>query len=312
MHEDNKTIIMEFLLVGFQSLHNLTILFFICLFIMYITILFGNFFIALIVLAFPHLHTPMYFFLSQLASAEIVFTTTIIPKLLSVILLKGDTISTVGCVTQFYMFSVSTNAESLFLTVMSYDRYLAICDPLHYSSIMNFNFCLWLTIFSWFYSFLSTFVVVVQIGILQFCGSNVIDHYYCDLTPLLEHSCSDTSLIEMEIFLFSIPIAIFPFVFIVLTYLRIVLAILRIPSTTGKKKAFSTCSSHLAVVCTYYSTLITIYVMPTKENTVNLNKFLSLLYTVLTPLFNPIIYSLRNKEIRAILEKNIFRKVFLK
>ncbi|KAM4701968.1 olfactory receptor 1M1-like [Discoglossus pictus] len=181
---------------------------------------------------------------------------------------------------------------------MSYDRYLAICNPLHYNSIMDVSFCLRVVGISWFYSFMSTLVVVIQLWTLKFCGSNIIDHYYCDLTPLLHHSCSDTSLIEREIFVFSFPIAIFPFVFIILTYVRIVVTIIRIPSTTGKQKAFSTCSSHLTVVCTYYLTLITIYVIPSKGNTLNLNKFLSLLYTVLTPLFNPIIYSLRNKEIR--------------
>ncbi|KAM4795781.1 olfactory receptor-like protein I9 [Rhinophrynus dorsalis] len=190
---------------------------------------------------------------------------------------------------------------------MSYDRYLAICNPLRYSSIMDLKFCVQLVICSWMFSFLSTLIVIIQLCTLQFCGCNVIDHYYCDLTPLLERSCSDVFFVKLQIFAFSIPIAVLPFVFIILTYARIMFAILRIPSSTGKKKAFSTCSSHLAVVCTYYLTLITIYVIPTGSSW-NLNKFMSLLYTVVTPLFNPIIYTLRNQEIRAILEKLIFKK----
>ncbi|KAM4701969.1 olfactory receptor 1E16-like [Discoglossus pictus] len=192
---------------------------------------------------------------------------------------------------------------------MSYDRYLAICNPLRYNSIMIFRFCLHVVFLTWLYSFLSALVVIAQLSTVQFCGSNVIDHYYCDLIPVLKCSCSDTSLLEMQIFIFSFPAATLPFLFIILTYVRIVTSILRIPSATGKHKAFSTCSSHLTVVCTYYLTLITIYVIPSKRNNLNANMALSLIYTVLTPLFNPIIYSLRNKEIRTVLQSWIFKIV---
>ncbi|XP_072265039.1 olfactory receptor 11A1-like [Pyxicephalus adspersus] len=308
MKEFNKTVITEFVLLGFQNLQNLKMLFFMSLLLVQCMTISANIFILLVVVSMQHLHTPMYFFLSQLASAEMMFTINIIPNLLHLILVEGSVISVTGCVTQFYIFSVSTNAESFFLTLMSYDRYMAICNPLHYNSLMSLNFCLQLAVVTWIFSFVSTLIVIVQLCTLQFCGSNIIDHYYCDLTPLLEHSCSDVSLVKTQIFLFSIPIAMFPFIFIIVTYLRIVITILRIPSSIGKEKAFSTCSSHLAVVCTYYLTLITIYVIPKSKHALNLNKSMSLLYTVVTPLMNPIIYTLRNKEIRNIFVKWILKK----
>ncbi|KAG8451405.1 hypothetical protein GDO86_003570 [Hymenochirus boettgeri] len=302
------TVITEFQLLGFQNLHGLKTLFFIFLLLTHIATLCANIVLPISVICNYHLHTPMYFFLSQLASSEMLFTTNIIPKLLYITLEEGITVSVSGCITQFYIFSVSTNAESIFLTVMSYDRYLAICNPLRYNAIMDFRFCLQVAIVSWAFSFISTLIVIIQICVLRFCGTNIIDHYYCDLMPLLEHSCSDVSFVKVQIFVFSIPIALFPFVFIILTYLRIALAILKIPSSTGKQKAFSTCSSHLIVVCTYYSTLITIYVIPSRGASQNLNKFLSLLYTVLTPLINPIIYTLRNKEIRSFIKNALQKK----
>ncbi|XP_063309249.1 olfactory receptor 1J4-like [Pelobates fuscus] len=307
--QENSTIIAEFFLLGFQHLNDLKTVFFSFLLLIHCVTLSGNIFIPSIVLSSRNLHTPMYFFLSQLASAEMLFTTNIIPKLLYIILAEGATVSVIGCVTQFYIFSVSTNAESFFLTLMSYDRYLAICNPLQYNNIMVFSHCVWLATVAWVFSFTSTLIVIIQLCMLQFCGSNVIDHYYCDLSPLLEHACSDIFFLKLQIFMFSVPIALLPFVFILITYIRIVFTILKIPSTTGKKKAFSTCSSHLIVVCTYYTTLITIYIFPSSGDSSNLNKSLSLLYTVVTPLFNPIIYSLRNRDIREVLEKIILKKL---
>ncbi|CAI9531641.1 unnamed protein product [Staurois parvus] len=162
-----------------------------------------NIFILLVVASVQHLHTPMYFFLCQLASAEMMFTINIIPNLLHIVLVEGAIISVIGCVIQFYIFSVSTNAESFFLTLMSYDRYMAICNPLHYNSLMSLSFCFRLAVITWIFSFSSTLIVIIQLCTLQFCGSNIIDHYYCDLAPLLEHSCSDVSLVKnTDIFFF--------------------------------------------------------------------------------------------------------------
>ncbi|XP_075433827.1 olfactory receptor 11A1-like [Ascaphus truei] len=245
----------------------------------------------------------MYLFLGHLSVSDILLITNIVPQMLKVILEEGATISLTSCITQFFFNSVSLTAECFLLTVMSYDRYLAICNPLHYSTIMGSKLCYTLVTLCWLLGFTFSLIAACLVCELQLCGSNVIDHFYCEFGPLLELSCSDTSIVEVVAFVLSTLIIIFPFVFVLLTYVYISLTILRIPSTTGKQKAFSTCSSHLAVVCVYYGTLIAKYMVPSKGHLQNLNKVLSLLYTVVTPLFNPIIYSLRNQEIRAALRK---------
>ncbi|XP_075434044.1 olfactory receptor 11A1-like [Ascaphus truei] len=248
----------------------------------------------------------MYFFLCHLSLSDILIITNIVPQMLPVILEEGATVPLTSCITQFVFNGVSVAAECFLLTVMSYDRYLAICNPLHYSSIMGVRLCSTLATLCWLLGFVLTLIVTWHVCELQLCGPNVIDHFFCEFGPLLELSCSDTSTVEKVGFVLAIPVIAFPFVFILLTYVYISLTILRIPSTTGKQKAFSTCSSHLAVVCMYYGTLITKYIVPSRGQLRNLNKALSLLYTVVTPLFNPIIYSLRNQEIRAALRKSIW------
>ncbi|KAM4707046.1 olfactory receptor 6B1-like [Discoglossus pictus] len=193
--------------------------------------------------------------------------------------------------------------ECFILSVMSYDRYLAICNPLHYFSLMSTKLCHQLGIMSWLTAYLIAVMSVVPICTLQFCGPNTIDHFFCDMTPLLELSCSDTSFVETEAFILSLPTVFCPFMLIIYTYICIIYTILRMPSATSRKKAFSTCSSHLAVVCTYYGTLILMYMVPHKSYSFNLSKFLSLLYSVATPLLNPITYTLRNKEIKVAIMK---------
>ncbi|CAH2291714.1 olfactory receptor 11L1-like [Pelobates cultripes] len=199
-----------------------------------------------------------------------------------------------ACVIQFYLYGASTIAECSILAVMSYDRYLAICSPLHYTSIMNFAVCLTSVTCSWLLGFSITLCTTVMVFQLDFCGPNVIDHFICDLVPLLKLSCSDTFVVEVVIFVLSIPIILIPFVFIFSTYVNIFLVILKIPFAAGRRKTFSTCSSHLTSVSAYYGTLITIYIAPNKWD---INKALYLLYSVFTPFFNPIIYSLRNQDI---------------
>ncbi|KAM4706781.1 olfactory receptor 11A1-like [Discoglossus pictus] len=210
---------------------------------------------------------------------------------------------TIGsCISQLYFFGASTITECCLLTVMSYDRYLAICKPLHYTTVMDFRLCLCLVTWSWMMGFIIPSVVSFLLSQLQFCGPFVIDHFFCDLTPILDVSCSDTSIVEIETTVSSIPLGVFQFIFIIVTYILIAINILKISSNTGRQKAFATCSSHLTVVCTYYATLLTTYMVPSKGQSRNINKILSLLYTVLTPLFNPIIYSFRSQEIRSALK----------
>ncbi|KAM8960702.1 olfactory receptor 6C3-like [Pelodytes ibericus] len=191
---------------------------------------------------------------------------------------------------------------------MSYDRYLAICNPLRYTALMNFKLCAQLVLWAWLAGFIISMITLVLLCEADYCGPNVIDSFFCDLTPLIRLSCSDTFLVEIESFLFAAIVTLFPFVFIIGTYIIIIYTIVQIPTATGRKKAFSTCSSHLVVVSTYYGTLITMYVVPSQEQIFNMSKALSLLYTVVTPLLNPIVYSLRNQEIQAAL-RTLLNKV---
>ncbi|XP_063302654.1 olfactory receptor 6B9-like [Pelobates fuscus] len=247
--------------------------------------------------------SPMYFFLSHLSLSDILLITTIVPEMFHIVLNEGSTLSFAGCFTQFYFFSLSAITECLLLTVMSYDRYLAICNPLRYFSIMDPKLCFQLTVSSWVLGIVLALPHIVLLNQMTFCGSNIINHFFCDLVPVLKLSCSGKSASEVLNFILAIPLALFPLLCISVTYINISSAILRISSAIGRQKAFSTCSSHLTVVCVYYGTLVFHYVVPTKETYFGLQKLVSLLYTMATPLLNPIIYSLRNEEVRGRLMK---------
>ncbi|KAM8972589.1 olfactory receptor 6F1-like [Pelodytes ibericus] len=301
MYQVNQTVITEFLLLGFQNLHNFKIPFFILLLTMYIMTISGNLIIVLLVSTSPILSPPMYFFLGHLSLCDAFLTTNIVPKMLHVILEDRTRISLFGCLTQFQIFGCCCTAECYILTAMSYDRYLAICKPLHYSSIMDSTLRLCLVIWSWLLGFIFALITRILINGLQFCKHKIIDHFFCDFLPILALSCTDTTVVEMEAFMVTPFILLFPFLFVIVTYVYIFCTILGISSTTGRQKTFSTCSSHLAVVCVFYGTLISIYLSPSKGYSLNINKFTSLFYTMVTPLFNPVIYSLRNQEIQKAL-----------
>ncbi|XP_031754219.1 olfactory receptor 6P1-like, partial [Xenopus tropicalis] len=238
--------------------------------------------------------------------ADVLLSTSITPNFLRLLLNGGGTISATGCITQFYFYCVSTVSEFYLLTAMAYDRYLAICSPLHYASIMGFRLCLYMSLCSWGLALLICMIMKLLIHNLQFCGPFYIDHYFCDSSPLLELSCTDhKEVVKLTEIILMIPFTILPFCFIIYTYVAIGLAILRISSTEGRHKAFSTCSSHLIVVCMYYRTLIIVYMVPSEGHNFNINKMLSLLYTVGTPCFNPVVYSLRNNDIKVVLLKQL-------
>ncbi|KAG9466981.1 olfactory receptor 11A1-like [Eleutherodactylus coqui] len=300
MHPENINTT-EFMLVGFKNLHSFRIFVFVLFLLIYIFTLSGNLLIILLVATNARLHSPMYFFLCNLSISEVVFTTNIVPNMLDNLLSEDGSISLPGCLTQYYFFSSTATTECLLLAIMSYDRYLAICRPLHYSSLMNFQMCFQTATWAWLAGLTISMVTLILLCKSHFCGPNVIDNFFCDLSPLIELSCSNKFIIEIESFIFASLLTLFPFVFIITTYCMILYNIYKIPSSNGRKKAFSTCSSHLAVVATYYGTLIIMYVAPSRKQIFNISKALSLLYTVVTPLLNPIVYSLRNKEIHIAL-----------
>ncbi|XP_071970225.1 olfactory receptor 5G29-like [Engystomops pustulosus] len=308
MSTSNQTVIVDFFLLGFRNLHSFRFLLFTLLLLVYVVTLGGNLLIITLFLSSSILNSPMYFFLSHLSFCDTMFTSDVLPNMLEVIVKEGSTLSVVGCIAQYHVFGFSATTESFLLTVMSYDRYLAICNPLRYTAIMNLSLQVCLVASSWILGLVVTMTSLLLICRLQFCGSNVIDHFFCDVAPLLDLSCSDTSFVKIEIYVSSVPIVLLPFLFIIGSYSSIFWSIVRISSTSGRQKAFSTCSSHLTVVSMYYGTLFAVYVVPTSISSLNLKKILSLLYTVVTPLFNPIIYSLRNQEIKAAFEVQLFRR----
>ncbi|XP_075061764.1 olfactory receptor 1468-like [Mixophyes fleayi] len=305
MHETNVTIITMIHLLGFQSPQSITYYLFFLFFIIYCMTICGNLLIITLVSYSKNLHSPMYIFLTQLAVSDILLATDILPNAVHAVLVKVNRMSFTDCITQFYFFDVSETSECLLLTLMCFDRYLAICKPLHYSSIVNTQICLKMVIVTWILSASVVLIHTLTITTLQFCGPNIIDHFFCDLAPLLELSCSDTTLVQLEVTLLSALLVVIPFLIIIISYVYIIATILQISSTTGRQKAFSTCSSHLAVVSMYYGSLVCVYLVPTRKQSWNISKVLSLLYTVVTPLMNPIIYSLRNKDIKTAVEKTI-------
>ncbi|KAM9313177.1 olfactory receptor 10A7-like [Gastrophryne carolinensis] len=297
--DKNQTAISSLLLLGFQGAPQLQFALFTLFLVVYITTIGGNLWIITLVPYSKILHSPMYFFLTQLSISDIVLSSDVVPNLLNVLLNNSITMSFTGCLSQLYIFMMAGTFECLLLTVMSYDRFTAICNPLQYNTTMTHGFCTALVLLSWLSSIGVSSIDIIAVCQLWFCGPNVINHFYCDMEPLLDLSCSDTSIVRIPITILSFPVLLFPFGFIVISYSYIIYNILRISSTSGRQKAFSTCSSHLIAVSLFYGTLIFTYLLPTRGQACNMSKLLSLLYTVATPLINPMIYSLRNKDIKT-------------
>ncbi|XP_067417383.1 olfactory receptor 6N1-like [Emydura macquarii macquarii] len=301
----NQTAITEFVLLGFGYLQELQIFLFLLFLIIYIGTMAGNILIVVLVVADQHLHTPMYFFLGNLSCLEICYSSTILPRMLASLLTEDKSISFLGCVMQYYFFGCLVATECYLLGVMSYDRYLAICKPLHYVTLMNGKRSRQIAAGSWICGLLTNTIITSLMSQLLFCGPNEIDHFFCDLTPVLNLSCSDAHLVELVTFILA-SIGTMPlFLLTLMSYVYIISTILRIPSTTGRQKAFSTCSSHLIVVTVFYGTLIIVYIVPETNALREVHKVLSLFYTVLTPMINPLIYSLRNKEVRKALHNAV-------
>ncbi|XP_033024602.1 olfactory receptor 1019-like [Lacerta agilis] len=299
----NQSEITEFILLGFGELHHLKFFLVLAFLLIYILTMVSNFLTILLILTDQHLHTPMYFFLGNLSCLEMMYSSTILPKMLSALVTEDKAISIKGCFTQFYFGSFLVCTECYLLSVMSYDRFLAICKPLHYATLMNGKVCVQLAGSSWINSIA---VISIYLGLmlqLRYCGHNEIDHFFCEALPLVKLSCSDTFLVKLVTFAVAFIITFPPFISTLVSYIYIIAAILRIPSTTGRQKAFSTCSSHLIVVSIFYGAIFIVYLIPKTDSVRYFNKIFSLLYTVLPPLLNPLIYSLRNKDVKDAMRK---------
>uniref|UniRef100_A0A286XFX9 Olfactory receptor 10A4-like n=1 Tax=Cavia porcellus TaxID=10141 RepID=A0A286XFX9_CAVPO len=303
----------EFVLISFSTLSSeLQALLFLLFLTIYLVTLMGNVLIIMVTTPDSALQNPMCFFLRNLSFLEIGFNLVIIPKMLATLISQDTTISFLGCATQMYFFFFFFGAaECCLLTTRSYDLYVAICNPLHYPVIMGLRSCTQLAAASWFSGFPVATVQTSWIFSFPFCGPNKVNHFFCDSPPVIALVCADTSLFELEALTATVLFILFPFLLILRSYVRILSNIFKMPSAEGKHKAFSTCSSHLLVVSLFYSTAILTYFRPRSSTSPEYKKLLSLSYTVVTPMLNPIIYRLRNNEVKAALRRVIHRAMGL-
>ncbi|XP_004677986.1 PREDICTED: olfactory receptor 1J4-like [Condylura cristata] len=312
MRQDNQTSISEFLLLGLPIVPEQQGVFFTLFLGMYLTTVLGNLLIILLIRLDSRLHTPMYFFLSHLAFSDISISSITVPKMLANMQTQQLSISYRGCISQMYFFVFFGCLDNFLLAVMAYDRYVAICQPLHYNTIMRQELCVSLVAGSWFFCFVHSLLHTLLLARLSFCADSVIPNFFCDLTALLKMSCSDVSLNELVIFtegglLFTLPLGS-----ILGSYVCIGTSVLRVPSAKSLLKAFSTCGSHLLVVSLYYGTLAGVYFFSSSSSSSDKDTIASVMYTVVTPMLNPFIYSLRNRDIKQALETFVRKIHFFK
>ncbi|OCT69823.1 olfactory receptor 1019 [Xenopus laevis] len=303
MASGTKENVSGFIIQGFSDTTEFQISFFVLLLGIYLIILLGNLITFLVISWNPHLHTPMYIFLQNLSFIDISFTSTILPNLLHILLTQQNNISFLGCMTQLYIFMSLAGCEYFILMAMSYDRYVAICDPLHYITRMSRKHCAWLITATFTAGFVDPVGLVVLISKLSYCASHLIDHFFCDVTPLLKLSCSSTFSVELFIYIVGTFFTFNSFLLTLTSYIFIISAILKIQTLKGRQKAFSTCASHLTCVIILYGTLICLYVRPTTSYSLKRDKYFSMLYIVLGPVLNPLIYTLKNREFQSSFNK---------
>ncbi|XP_056665940.1 olfactory receptor 11H4-like [Monodelphis domestica] len=305
MNKSGAHTVIEFVLLGFPGDWEIQILLFSLFLIVYILTLIGNGAIICAVKWDQRLHTPMYILLGNFAFLEIWYITSTVPRMLENFLSETKAISFAGCFLQFYFFTSLAATEIYFLCIMAYDRYLAICHPLHYPIKMTLQRCYSLISVCWVLGFLSYSLTTVQLSQLTFCGPNIIDHFVCDIDPLMALSCAPAPTTENLFYIISSLILFLSIIYLLGSYILLLRAVLQVPSAAGRRKAFSTCGSHLAVVCLFFGSLMIMYVSPTSENSGEVQKIITLFYSIVTPFLNPLIYSLRNKEMKAALRKFI-------
>ncbi|XP_062034652.1 olfactory receptor 7A10-like [Lepus europaeus] len=305
MKVDNKTQLSEFLLLGFSEVPALQPVIFGLFLSMYLVTVAGNLLIVLAILSDPHLHTPMYFFLSNLSLVDVCFTSTTVPKMLVNIQTQSKAISYAGCITQMFFFILFVGLDDFLLAVMAYDRFVAICHPLHYMVIMNPRLCVQLVLASWILSVLQAMLHSSMVLQLSFCIHLEIPHFFCELSQVLRSVCSDTFLNDLMIYFTSVLLGGGPLAGILYSYSKIISAIRAISSAQGKNKAFSTCASHLSIVSLFYCTGLGVYLGSAISQNPHSTATASVIYTVVTPMLNPFIYSLRNTDMKRALKRSL-------
>ncbi|XP_059587819.1 olfactory receptor 12D3-like [Alligator mississippiensis] len=307
---ENMTEVKEFILLGLTNVWGLQHFFFILFLMLYLTSLLGNGAIIAVTLAEPRLHTPMYFFLGNLSLMDIFYSTVTVPKMLAGLLLGQQAISFSACLTQLHFFHFLGSSEVILLAVMAYDRYVAICNPLRYMVVMNQQVCLLLAAVTWATGFVHALMHAVMTSHLHFCGPNYVHHFFCDIKPLLHLSCSNTHLNLSLLNIVATCIALLPFIITLLSYVYIIsFLFLKVQLQAGRWKAFSTCASHLTVVALLYVPLFFNYTPPSSGSTSKRDMIVTLMYSAITPALNPLIYTLRNQEVKCALKKVLGRKL---
>ncbi|XP_077319648.1 olfactory receptor 1M1-like [Lithobates pipiens] len=301
MDYTNRTLVKEFILIAFSELHDLQVFLSVFILLSYIICVIGNIIIIILIKIDPLLNTPMYLFISAFAVLEIIFVTVTLPNLLDNLILGNNSMSVLGCFTQMYVFNGLGITECYLLAVMAFDRDLAINNPLRYSSIMKKKLCFTLAVVPWIVGFTISFLTTLFTARLIFCGPNQINHFFCDVGPLQTLACSDLFVSKVAVFLSAVFSIVLSFIIIIAFYIHIIITISKIKSVDGKKKAFSTCSSHLFVASLFFGTTIIVYATPIDTQ---FNKFLALIYTALTPMLNPFIYTLRNKDVKSAVRRS--------
>ncbi|XP_055138518.1 olfactory receptor 10A3 [Symphalangus syndactylus] len=311
MKTQNQSRVVELILLGFSNFPELQVQLFGVFLVIYLVTLMGNAIIIVIISLDQSLHVPMYLFLLNLSVVEVSFSAVIMPEMLVVLSTEKTTISFGGCFAQMYFILLFGGTECFLLGAMAYDRFAAICHPLNYPVIMNRGVFMKLVMFSWISGIMVATVQTTWVFSFPFCGPSEINHLFCETPPVLELVCAETFLFEIYAFTGTILIVMVPFLLILLSYIRVLFAVLKMPSTTGRQKAFSTCASHLTSVTLFYGTANMTYLQPKSGYSPETKKLMSLAYTLLTPLLNPLIYSLRNSEMKRALIKLWRRKMIL-
>ncbi|XP_069805702.1 olfactory receptor 6N1-like [Dendropsophus ebraccatus] len=306
MAQGNKTVVEEFILLAFADLHQGQILFFPFFLLTYITCIMGNLAIISVVNLEPSLHKPMYFFISVFSTSEMIFASVTVPKCLAILIANNNTISFVGCFTQMCFLGSLGVTGCYLLMMMAFDRHVAINNPLRYPTIMTCKVCIGLAIFPWAFGFCSVIIQVILTARLEYCGPNTIDHYFCEFAPIQNLACSDPSISTKATSYAAIVDIIVPFFALIGFYICIIITVSKIKSKDGKKKAFSTCTSHLIVASFYYGAALIVYA---KSKTSYYDKYLTFIYTAFTPTLNPFIYTFRNRDVKKVFSKLVNQAV---